>query len=392
MRWWVPSAPLHEPRRVGLNLLYLLPGRVGGSEIYAHRLVAALATLRPQTQFVAFAARESAGSLRAAGWPGNVSVRALPVPAAVKPARVAAELTLLPLAAARERVDLLHSLGTTSPLVAGRPSVVTILDLIYEHFPAAFPPAARLGLKALVGPGARRADRVIAISAAVKQDVVDRLRVPADRVDVVHLGFGMQREAQPTLEPELRMRLGLGDGPVVLCVSAALVHKNLERLVDAFGRLGAELPAARLVIAGHAGRERDTLMAHARAGGVGDRVVLTGWVDAADLEGLYALAACCTYPSLHEGFGLPVLEAFARGVPVACSDATSLPEVAGDAAELFDPRDVDAMAAAVRRVLTDRARAAELVGRGRDRAGAFTWEAAAKGVLRTYALALHGRA
>jgi glycosyltransferase involved in cell wall biosynthesis len=314
------------------------------------------------------------------------------VPAAVKPARAAAELTLLPLAAARERVDLLHSLGTTSPLVTGRPSVVTILDLIYEHFPAAFPPAARLGLKALVGPGARRADRVIAISAAVKQDVVDRLRVPADRVDVVHLGFGMQREAQPTLEPELRMRLGLGDGPVVLCVSAALVHKNLERLVDAFGRLGAELPAARLVIAGHAGRERETLMAHARAGGVGDRVVLTGWVDAADLEGLYALAACCTYPSLHEGFGLPVLEAFARGVPVACSDATSLPEVAGDAAELFDPRDLDAMAAAVRRVLTDRARAAELVGRGRDRAGAFTWEAAAKGVLRTYALALHGRA
>jgi glycosyltransferase involved in cell wall biosynthesis len=392
MRWWVPSAPLHEPRRVGLNLLYLLPGRVGGSEIYAHRLVAALAAARPQTQFVAFAAREAAGSLRAAGWPANVSVRALPVPAAVKPARAAAELTLLPLAAARARVDLLHSLGTTSPLVTGRPSVVTILDLIYEHFPTAFPPAARLGLKALVGPAARRADRVIAISAAVKRDVVDRLRVPADRVDVVHLGFGMQREAQPTREPELRMRLGLGDGPVVLCVSAALVHKNLERLVDAFGRLGAELPAARLVIAGHAGREQETLMAHARAGGVGDRVVLTGWINAADLEGLYALAACCAYPSLHEGFGLPVLEAFARGVPVACSSATSLPEVAGDAAELFDPRDVDAMAAAVHRVLADEARAAELIRRGHERVTRFTWEAAAEGVLRTYALALRTRA
>ena len=120
--------------------------------------------------------------------------------------------------------------------------------------------------------------------------------------------------------------------------------------------------------------------------------MLTGWIDAADLEGLYALAACCAYPSLHEGFGLPVLEAFARGVPVACSDATSLPEVAGDAAELFDPRDVGAMAAAIRRVLTDEALAGELIRRGHDRAARFTWEAAAHGVLRTYALALRGRA
>jgi glycosyltransferase involved in cell wall biosynthesis len=388
MRLQVPSSPLHEPRRVGLNLLYLLPGRVGGSEIYAHELVSALAALRPETEFVAFCAHEATDSLRAEGWPANVRVRALPVSARVKPARVASEMTLLPLAAARERVDLLHSLGTTSPLIAGRASVVTILDLIYEHYPTAFPPAARAGLKALVGPAARRADRVIAISRAVKDDVVDRLRVPAERIDVVHLGFGMRRETAPAPEHELRRRLGLGEGPIVLCVSAALVHKNLGRLIDAFGRLGDELPAARLVIVGHAGREQQRLMAQARSAGVEGRVVLTGWIAAADLEGLYALSACCAYPSLHEGFGLPVLEAFARGLPVACSNTTSLPEVAGDAAELFDPHDVDAMAAAIRRLLTDEPHAATLVQRGRDRATRFTWEATAEGVLRAYTRAL----
>ena len=115
-----------------------------------------------------------------------------------------------------------------------------------------------------------------------------------------------------------------------------------------------------------------------------DRVTLTGWISDEDLEGLYAIAACCAYPSLHEGFGLPLLEAMARGVPLACSNATALPEVAGDAAALFDPLDVDAIAAALRqRARQSRARCA-LVDLGRARAASFTWERCAAGVLATY--------
>ena len=130
-----------------------------------------------------------------------------------------------------------------------------------------------------------------------------------------------------------------------------------------------------------------------RARGAASRTAstLTGWISDADLEGLYALAACCAYPSLHEGFGLPVLEAMARGVPVACSNATSLPEVAGDAAELFDPLDVDAIAAALGRLLHDRERAASLVDRGHARAASFTWERCAAGVLASYERVLSSR-
>ena len=216
--------------------------------------------------------------------------------------------------------------------------------------------------------------------------------MPADRVDVGYLGFGMRREAAPTPAAELRARLGLGDGRVVLCVSAALAHKNLDTLIDALARLGPGHEDCRLVLAGHAGLESDRLRALAAARGVGGRVVLTGWIDAADLEGLYALAACCAYPSLHEGFGLPVLEAMARGVPLACSDATALPEVAGDAAELFDPRDSSAVAAAVARLLDDPAHAAELVGRGHA-AGprVHLGGAAPKAVLATYERVLAAR-
>lgn len=373
-----------ELRRVGLNLLYLVPGQVGGSEVFARRLIAALGALRPHVEFVTYCGIEAAESLRNEGWADNVRVCPLPIRASVKPARIAAEIAVLPVFARRDGIELLHSLGTTSPPLPGLPSVATVLDLIYEHYPQTFPLVARLGLRALVGPGARRADRVIAISEAVKRDVVERLRVPSERVDVVYLGYGIRRPAVVSPEGEVRTRYGLGSRRVILCVSAALVHKNLARLIDAFARLTTGRSDLVLTIAGHAGREQQSLLARAASTGVADKVVLTGWIPDADLEALYRAATCCVYPSLHEGFGLPVLEAMARDLPLACSNATSLPEVAGEAAELFDPRDIDAIARAMARVLQDPAVRSELVARGRERVRRFTWERCAEGVLATY--------
>ncbi|MDO8210014.1 glycosyltransferase family 1 protein [Conexibacter sp. CPCC 206217] len=378
-----------ELRRVGLNLLYLVPGQVGGSEVYARELVGALGRARPELELLAFANDEGAPSLAQAGWPANVRIVRLPVRGANKPARIATELARLPLAARHHRVELLHSLGTTGPIVAGVPHVLSILDLIYAHYPETFPAAARLGLGAVVGPAARRADRVVTISEAVKRDVVQRLNVPAERVDAVLLGYGAERaRATPAPPAALRERFGLGEGRVVLCVSAALVHKNLPRLIDAFAQLGPGFEDCRLVLVGHHGRDSEALREHAERAGVSDRIVQTGWIEADVLEGLYALASCCAYPSLHEGFGLPPLEAMVREVPLACSDATSLPEVVGDAAELFEPTDPRAIRDAIARLLTDPARAAELVASGRRRVGLFTWDRCAEGVLASYERAL----
>jgi alpha-1,3-rhamnosyl/mannosyltransferase len=335
-------------------------------------------------------APEAHGSLSHEPWAPAATFVPAPARSRRKPLRVAAELSWLPARLRRDRVDLLHSLGTTTPPLCPVPSVVTVLDLIYHHFPETFPRASRLGLRALVPAGARRADRVIAISQAGKRDLVETLGLDPERVDVVHLGFGMSHAPDPVPEGELRERYGLGNDPLVLTISAALRHKNLDRLISAFALLVADRDA-RLVIVGHGGLEQDALRAAAQERGVGDRVVFTGWVDDAVVEGLYGAATAFAYPSLLEGFGLPILEAMRRDVPVACSNVSALPEVAGDAAELFDPHDVDAIAAAIRRLLDDDARRAELIEHGRRRWPEFTWERAARGTLDVYGRVLEAR-
>lgn len=377
-----------DVRVIGLNLLYLVPGKVGGTEVYARRLVHALARARPEWRWVAYCGSDAIEALRAEAWPSSVRLVSSPRPSADKASRAALELSWLAWRASRDGVQLMHSLGTTSPLATRCPRVVTVHDLIYLHYPETFPLAARIALKALVGPGARRAARVIADSQAGKDDIAVNLRVPADRIDVAYLGCNITRVA-PTPESEVRARFGLADHNICLCVSAALVHKNLEALISAFGRVAAGRVGLALVIAGHAGREHARLRALADGTGHGSRIALTEWVSDADLEALYAIATCCVYPSLLEGFGLPVLEAMARGVPIACADASSLPEVAGDAAELFDGRDVTAISRAIERLVDDRAHVRNLVERGFERVGAFTWERCAAATLESYARALH---
>ena len=268
---------------------------------------------------------------------------------------------------------------------------MTVHDLIYDWYPGAFPAPARYGLKLLVPAGARRAHRVQVSSHATREEVCERLaHRRAEKVDVVHLGLGMRAVPAPTPPEELRRRFDLGDGPVVLSVAAALPHKNLDRLVRAFAALAE--PDARLVLVGHAGRETERLRAIAAECGVARRACASpGWVEDEDVEGFYALAAAFVYPSLHEGFGMPVLEAMRRAVPTACADATSLPEVAGDAALLFDPRSEDAIAGAIRTLLHDPARAADLAARGPARAAEFGWDRTARAAWASYGRAMAAR-
>jgi FkbM family methyltransferase len=361
---------------IGLDLVYLAPGATGGMETYARALVPELARRRPGVRWVAFCGRELAAELRAAPWIEGLEVLELPVSSDSRVRRVAAEQTLLARAQRRAGVDVVHALGNTAALAPGGPPLVlTIHDLIWRAHPETHAGLLAKGLSLLVPRAARKAAAIVTPSRATAADVERFLGVPAERIDIVPSGPGADHPSA-TPEAELRARLRLGDGPLVLCPSPRRPHKNVARLVAATAGLGATV-----VVPGYASIEESGLDAapHAR---------YLGWVDGADMEGLYRAATLLAFPSLAEGFGLPVLEAMRRGLPVACSNTTSLPEVAGDAALMFDPLDQGAIRAAVTRLLGDVQLREELARRGREQAARFSWEAAAEGTWAAYDAAL----
>jgi glycosyltransferase involved in cell wall biosynthesis len=361
---------------VGLNLCFLVPGETGGMEIYVRALVPALRRARQNLRLTLICSPELAEELEAEPWCEGLEVIRLSISGRSRVRRVLAEQTLVASAAKRAGVEVIHSPGTTAPLWTSSPSVITLHDLIYASIPESHPGALSYGMRVLVPLSVRSAERVIVLSEYVRDEAVDRLRASRERIDVIPHGPGVDSGARPTPESELRARYGLGQRKLVLSVSARRPHKNLERLVDAMRDVPGD---PLLVLPGYPGPHDETLR---RRGG--DRVRVLGWISDADLEGLYAAAACMVFPSLSEGFGLPVLEAMRRGVPVACSNASSLPEVAGDAALLFEPREVAAIAGAVRRLLEDRELAASMAARGPERATHFSWRRAAELTLDSY--------
>jgi len=379
------GAPLPSGTRVGLNLVFLTPGATGGMETYARQLIPELAAAAPDLELVAFV--NSAAAAGPGPWHDVTRCVEVPVDALNRIEWVRAEQFLLPRAARRARIDLMHSFASTAPVWGPFRRVVTIHDLIYRTVPDAHPGLRSLGMRVLVPAAARRSHRIIVDAASTRDDLQTFLRVAPGKVDVVPLGVGTPPATDPEPEPQLRERLGAGERTIVLSVSAKLAHKNLPRLIAAVARIPAESRPL-LVLPGYPTPHEEELRTQIAELGLTDHVRLLGWVSEAELEGLYRATGAFVFPSLAEGFGLPVLEAMVRGVPVACSDRGSLAEVAGDAALLFDPESVTAIAEAMTRLLDDRQLAARLVEAGRERAAGFSWHATAAGTLAAYGRAL----
>jgi glycosyltransferase involved in cell wall biosynthesis len=360
---------------VALNLVYLVPGETGGMETYARELIPHLAE---HVRLTALVNRESAAE------EFGCEQVVVPVNARNRLQWVRGEQQHVPGCAKRAGADLLHSLGSTSPLWGSVPRVTTIHDLNYAIVPEAHEGLRGLGMRLLVPAAARRSRRIITLAESTVADLERILRVPPAKVDVIPHGVHARTAPEVTPEPELRERLQLGGGPFLLSVSGKKPSKNLMRLLDALAQIPAER-RPRLVVPGYPTPHEADLREHAERLGVG--VAWPPWVSAADLEGLYAAAEGFVFPSLYEGFGFPVAEAMVRGVPVATSDRGSLAEVAGDAALLFDPEDVDAIRAAIERLPDE---AERLRAAGRAQAARFTWERSAELHAASYERALSG--
>jgi glycosyltransferase involved in cell wall biosynthesis len=374
---------MSAPLRVGLNLTYLVADS-GGSGRYARELIPELLQAEPGIEITAWIGSSAPPDLMAEPWAGELRWVRLPVPGIGSPWHLWHELVGIGLDAGRRRLDVVHGLANLTPIVTFRvASVVTILDVIWMHHPEAMDRRARLAMRTLAPLCGHRARRVIAISEAAAQDVATTLAIPIEKFDVTPLGIAPLRAGRTVSEEAaMRERLELGPRQLVLCVAAKRAHKNLDGLIRAIAQLPAPRPL--LVLPGSPSPHEQELRRLAAELGIADDVVFPPWVEEADLEALYAAAACFVLPSFQEGFGLPVLEAMARGVPVACSQTSSLPEVVGDAALLFDPSDERAIARQIERLLGDGALKRELVARGYMRCAQFTWRRTADRTLESY--------
>lgn len=374
--------------RVGLNLVpYSEQG--GGIARYSEELLPALLEAAPDIQLHAFVGRDGGPELMGRPWAHRVRWHRLPVSLAGPPVHLAAQYGVIPALAIIRGLDVLHSPANAGPVrVPGVACVITVHDLTWLHAGEDWGTRAAVGaMRRWSPPTARRADLVIADSHATSEDLVAHAGVERRRLAVVPLGV-RAGGASPTPEADLRERLALGPSRVVLSVAQKRPYKGLADLVRALPGLGEDVV---LILPGPPTAHETELRGLAESLGVADRIRFPPWLSDDDLEGLYALAACFALASRYEGFGLPVLEAMARGVPVVCADRGALPEVAGDAALVVDPDDHRALTDALDRVLTDRVLAKSLVDRGRARASRFTWRQTAELTLAAYERAASAR-
>ena len=358
--------------RIGVNALYLIPGGVGGTEIYLRELLAALAAIDSTNEYLIFTNLETGSDLV----PRQANFRWKPqaVRARFRPGRILWEQTVLPLEAWRYGLDVMFNPGFTAPLLAPCPCVTTFHDMQHKRHPEYFRWFDLPFWRFLLWAAAHRSRRIIAVSETAGADVARFYRLAPERIVVSPHGvnpqfFGLDRS---------------GLGRYLLYPSTLHPHKNHERLIRAYARRRIQ---GNLVLAGMRGFHAQTVEKLIADLGLSDSVKLTSWLSREDLLLLYKHAYALVYPSTFEGFGMPVLEALAAGIPVACSSIPSLLEVAGDAALFFDPLDEDAIAEALDRISADDELRGRLAAEGPERARPFTWQRAAETTLATLLLA-----
>jgi glycosyltransferase involved in cell wall biosynthesis len=377
--------------KVGLDVSLVAGERAGGGQ-YAYQLARALAPVDPAVSYLLYPVfyyivypdypasdLPEADNMRVA----FQSIRPRDVLAFFRPEASAMfkEWLLGP-------VDVVHSTTFCVPEFRLRPKalVVTIYDLSFITHPELHLPANVAHCLAGTRLAVERADAIIAISEHTRRDLVERLGAAPERIVVTPLA------PDPDLAPvtdgarlaAVRHRYRLPER-FVLFLGALEPRKNLPRLLEAYAALpGALRRDVNLVVAGMRGWLNDSIRARVAALGLAGTVHFAGYIDGRDLAAVYSLATVFAYPSLYEGFGLPVLEAMACGTPVLTSDASSLPEVAGDAALLVSPTDVEAIAGALRRLLEAPALREALAARGLRRAAAFSWDRCARQTLGVY--------
>ncbi len=366
-------------RQIGVDASRCLQIRPTGTENYACHILTALLALdeAPEYEWLLYVDQEPGAGTFPWLQASHVTVRVLPRVRLWTHRALAGEMR-------RQPPDLLFVPAHVLPFAwssrSGPPAVMTVHDLGYEYFPKAHTRRQRFYLQWSTRYAVRRATRLICLSESTRADLTRWYGAQASRLDVVHAGGVWRR---PLADQSAACRASLGvTRPYMLFLSTLQPRKNVERLIHSYTRLvqtrNLDLD---LVLAGQLGWLSETIAGAARHSPAADRIHMLGYVDEDEAAALYAGAQFFCYPSLHEGFGLPVLEAQFAGAPVMTSRHSSLPEVAGDAALLVDPEDEEDIAAAMLRLSEDEALRQELVRKGYENVKRFSWPKAARETL-----------
>lgn len=315
--------------KIGVNTLFLVPGDVGGTEIYLRNNLKEMVDHCPEHTFVVFTNREDHGVLMGdLGGRSNVLFRQVPVQAAHRPLRIIAEQTLLPFSVFRSKVDVLWSPGYTTPFFVHCPQVVTIHDLQYKTYPEDMSRIERWTLDFLVRGACRQCQKVIAVSDFSKRELVRFNFVQEERVEVVYEGVDTRFETASDL-PLTKINGRPIPQPYILCVAHSYPHKNVNILVEAYAAIQREIPHHLLIVGKPRRGEKRVQDALAKVDDPGRVHRIDEGVTFTDLLSLYGNADLFVLPSVYEGFGLPVAEAMMAGVPVVTTSYGSLPEVGG---------------------------------------------------------------
>ncbi len=356
--------------RVVINLAFLKSEHVGGSWTYSFNLVRMLEKFQHQADFLVLINEKLAPKFSSVQLPQEV----IPVDPDSRISRIYWEQVSLPSILRRYSPDVFHSTGNVLPWRLPCKSVVTIHDFQYYHYPRNFSLPRRQYLALMVPFSMKNADHIICVSKSTEQDATRLFRIDSGKMSVVYEAGLVDGEiAKATEETPVLRRYGLAR-PFVLSAGSLLPHKNLGMLIKVFARIAARIPHDLVIVGESFGNDRAIRNTVERElCDQQDRVKICGFVGRDDLLGLYHHADAFVFPSLFEGFGIPILEAMGCGCPVVASRSTSIPEIVGNAGEYFEPTDSDDMASTILRVCQDAALRASLRERGISQARKFSW-------------------
>jgi glycosyltransferase involved in cell wall biosynthesis len=369
---------------IALNA-HLLSGaasyRSAGIHRYLFNTLAFLPQVDPDLTYTLFVGRGDVPDMSTA------SVRRSSFPTDNPGARIVWEQLVAPFELARLRPDLVHGMAFATPLLSRRPSVVTIFDLSFLRYPERLSAGRRLYLQAITRISARRARRVIAISESGKSEIGNLLGISLEKIEVAYPGATSDFCSLPVSQAaQFRRERGLPER-FILYVGTIEPRKNLDTLLRAYSWL-PNRRQVKLVLAGGRGWQAERLDKLIEELGIMEDVITTGYIDNHDLPLWYNAAEVFVYPSVYEGFGMPVLESMACGLPVITSDASSLPEITGPYGLLVSPTDQTAWSEALTRLLGDRELRERLSTKGQEHARSFAWENTARATAAIYRKAL----